>query len=80
MNLRTADQSIVMSLIERSVDGRNFVVPAACAHTSVLRKELRRSLLKCVFSAVFRGGTGGALERRNNSGKGFCTSTRAYSS
>ena len=41
--VRTADQLNVMSLVERSVDGKYFVV-LAYTPISVLQKELRRSL------------------------------------
>ena len=44
----TVDQSKVMSLVERSVDGENFVLPAyAC--TLELLKELRWSRLYCLM-------------------------------
>ena len=36
---------MLMSLVERSADGRNFVIPAY-ARTSVIRKELRQSRIK----------------------------------
>ena len=42
INHRTANQSNGMSLVERTGDGRNFVI-TAYAWTSVLQRKLRRS-------------------------------------
>ena len=50
-NHRTADQSNVMSLFEKSVDGRNFVVPA---YRRTLVRRCKRRKLDCLGFRNFK--------------------------